>query len=362
MSLKLDWATHTLNFTFDAGTSRGVLREKTTWIIKVSKIGSPELFGLGEAGPLKGLSPEDQEDFPSVFKALREELAITRVPKNEAEALTLASQLVSAAYPSVRFAVETALLDLINGSTRKIFANPFSMGKKPIPINGLIWMGDKDFMQQQIKDKLAEGYKCLKLKIGSLDFSTECEILAGIRKKFGADDLMIRLDANGGFTTSEALIKLEKLTRYKVHSVEQPVQPGQWEAYHVLCNRTPIPIALDEELITIDTTPRKAELLDFIQPQFLVIKPTLLGGFQQSFEWIELAEKRKIGWWITSALESNIGLNAIAQFAAEFSVSKMHGLGTGQLYSNNFTSPLFISHGFLNSGMSNIWDLRQLTF
>ena len=362
MSLKLDWTTHTLHFSFDAGTSRGVLREKTSWIIKIYHPQTPSVFGLGEAGPLKGLSQEEEEDFPSVFKSLREALLTIKMPADEMEVLNLAGQLVSSVYPSVRFALETALLDLLNGGTRKIFHNPFSLGKMPLPINGLIWMGDKAFMQKQIKEKLSDGYKCLKMKIGSIDFATELDIIAGIRKKYSPNDLMIRLDANGAFSTSEALTKLEKLERYKIHSIEQPVQPGQWEAYHVLCNRTPIPIALDEELIAIETSQRKAELLDFIQPQFIVIKPTLLGGIRESLEWIEMADKRKIGWWATSALESNIGLNAIAQFAAQFSGNKIHGLGTGQLYKNNFTSPLFVSHGYLNSGTSNVWDLRELSF
>lgn len=362
MPLKLEWTTHTLKFNFEAGTSRGVLTEKTTWIVKVSSPALPEVFGLGEAGPLKGLSQEDQEDFPGILKGLREKLLQAKSPATYADALNLAAQLVPAHIPSIRFALETALLDLLNGGSRKIFKNPFSTGKKPIPINGLIWMGDKSFMQKQISEKLNEGYKCIKMKVGAIDFASECELLAGLCKKFGPNDLIIRLDANGAFSTSEALVKLEKLTKYQVHSIEQPIQPGQWEAYHVLCNRTPIPIALDEELIAVGPPARKAELVEFIQPHHLVIKPSLLGGFAESLEWIELAEKAKKGWWLTSALESNIGLNAIAQFAGEFATNKIHGLGTGLLYSNNFTSPLFVSHGFLNSGQSNVWDLRQLSF
>jgi len=348
MPLKLDFTTHTLQFTFHAGTSRGVLREKPGIFLRLSDTVDPKTFGYGEAGPLRGLSMEDLDDLPDVVRTLQSDILPVRSPGSVEEALHLAHQLVPSGYPSVRFALETALLDLLNGGSGVIFNNAFTEGKLPIPINGLIWMGDKDFMLRQIKEKLEAGYTCLKMKIGAIDFDTECEILAGIRKAYGPEDITLRVDANGAFKPADSLVKLERLSQYKLHSIEQPLQAGQWEAYHVLCNRSPVPVALDEELIGVEEKGRKAELLDFIKPQFVVLKPSLLGGFMATREWIELAEKRKIGWWMTSALESNIGLNAIAQFTAEFPLHTPQGLGTGQLYNNNFTSPLFISHGFLN--------------
>lgn len=362
MSLKLDFTPHTLRFKFDAGTSRGVLREKTTYIIRVFDDSRPQVFGLGEAGPLKGLSVDEVDDLPEAIRALEGDLSEARAPASSVEALQLVHQVVPGEYPSLRFALETALLDLLNGGVRTVFNNQFSVGTQAIPINGLIWMGDKQFMLEQISAKLDAGYNCLKMKIGAIDFDTECEILGSIRKQFTAEDVTLRVDANGAFKPAEALQRLDRLSAFQLHSIEQPIQPGQWEAYHVLCNRTPVPIALDEELIGVEERGRKAELLDFIRPQHVVLKPTLLGGFRATKEWIELAEKQEIGWWITSALESNVGLNAIAQFTAEFPIALPQGLGTGQLYHNNFTSPLFISHGFLHSGQSNVWDFRELNF
>jgi o-succinylbenzoate synthase len=362
MPLKLDFTAHTLQFTFDAGTSRGVLKEKSSILLKLSDSSDPGRFGLGEAGPLRGLSMEEIDDLPEIVKTLQSDILPMRIPASTQEALHMAHQLVPSGYPSLRFALETALLDLVNGGSGIIFKNSFTTGSMSIPINGLIWMGDRDFMLKQIGEKLEAGYTCLKMKIGAIDFETECEILAGIRKEYGPDDITLRVDANGAFKPADALQQLDKLSSYHLHSIEQPIQAGQWEAYHVLCSRSPIPIALDEELVGVEQKAAKAELLDFIKPQFVVLKPTLLGGFMATNEWIDLAEKRQIGWWMTSALESNIGLNAIAQFTAEFPVNMPQGLGTGQLYNNNFTSPLFISHGFLNSGHSNVWDFRQLNF
>ncbi len=362
MPIKLDFTNYTLQFAFDAGTSRGVLKEKPGIILKIYDSSNPNMFGLGEAGPLRGLSMEELDDLPDVIKTLQDDIRPLKFPTDSEAAFHFAHQLLPSGYPSLRFALETALLDYINGGSRIIFKNSFTTGSESLPINGLIWMGEKDFMLKQIKEKLEAGYTCLKLKIGAIDFDTECDILAGIRKKYNAEDITIRVDANGAFKPAEALAKLDRLSKFQLHSIEQPIQAGQWEAYHVLCDRSPVPIALDEELIGIEQKHQKAELLDFIKPPFIVLKPTLLGGFMATREWIELADKRKIGWWMTSALESNIGLNAIAQFTAEFSIKLPQGLGTGQLYNNNFTSPLFISHGFLNSGQSNVWDFRPLTF
>lgn len=362
MPLKLEYTSHTLDFTFDAGTSRGVMREKSGYFIRVSDKSYPTIFGLGEAAPLRGLSVELLEDIPDALKNLQTELETVNAPTTAAGVYNLVHQLVPSDFPSVRFALETALLDLLHGGERLPFPGDFSRGNKSIAINGLIWMGDKKFMLEQIKAKLDAGYTCLKMKIGAIDFDTELEILAGIRKQFSPGQITLRVDVNGAFKANEALAKLAKLEPFGLHSIEQPVQPGQWEAYHVLCQRSAVPIALDEELIGITDKARKAELLDFIRPPFIILKPTLLGGFHATQEWIDLANARKTGWWITSALESNIGLNAIAQFTAGLGTTLPQGLGTGQLYSNNFASPLFISNGFLNSTAAASWDTRLLVF
>lgn len=225
--------------------------------------------------------------------------------------------------------------------------NGFSRSEEGIPINGLIWMGDKKFMQEQIEQKLKAGYTCLKLKIGSLDFTTELELLQSIREVAPGNSLTVRVDANGAFTPQEAFKKLERLAKYDLHSIEQPIRQGQHEEMAQLCAYTPVPVALDEELIGVQGSTAKAALLDTIKPQYIILKPTLVGGMAASAEWIQLAENRSIGWWVTSALESNIGLNAISQFTAQYNVAMPQGLGTGQLYHNNIPSPLQIEHGAL---------------
>jgi o-succinylbenzoate synthase len=258
-------------------------------------------------------------------------------------------------WPSLRFALETALLDLQTGGKKRLYDNAFSRGEQGLPINGLIWMGDKEFMQQQIRKKLAEGYTCLKLKIGSLDFALELDILKQIREVAGAEELTVRVDANGAFSPDEAFRKLERLARYELHSIEQPIKQGQPEQMQQLCAYTPVPIALDEELIGVQQPVQQTELLDFIKPQYIILKPTLLGGLDASAAWIRLAEERQIGWWMTSALESNIGLNAISQFTANYPVTMPQGLGTGQLYHNNIPSPLEIRDGNLWYGETE-WE------
>ncbi|WP_317170122.1 o-succinylbenzoate synthase [Rhodocytophaga rosea] len=262
--------------------------------------------------------------------------------------------LIGNTLPAIQFGVETALLDLRNGGKRIIFKNDFSAGKTGIPINGLIWMGKPEFMRQQIDEKLMQGYTCLKLKIGALDFDKECELLGYIRKQYPAEQITLRVDANGAFSTGDALEKLKILAQYDLHSIEQPIRQGQWSEMASLCRHTPLLIALDEELIGV--IDKKQELLQTIHPQFIILKPSLLGGFHHSLEWIKLAEKMNIGWWITSALESNIGLNAISQFTASLNNPLPQGLGTGQLYSNNITSPLEISKGYLHYNLARSWS------
>jgi o-succinylbenzoate synthase len=340
MAIQLDCFSKTFKFNFRARTSRGLMNDKTSWFIRVWDASSPEIKGIGEAGPLPGLSPEAGPAFGDQVNQL-----ISRInqshPASEAEILSL----VPDTFPSMKFALETALLDLRRGGKRELFQNSFIEGT-PIPINGLIWMGDMDFMMNQINEKIALGFDCIKLKVGGLDFDRECDILDYIRKRYFRKDIIIRLDANGAFKIDDVLYKLEELSKYKVHSIEQPIKAGQPEMAQV-CRKSPIPVALDEELIGKITLEQKEQLLAELSPQYIILKPTLLGGFAQCMQWIQVAKKLNVGWWITSALESNIGLNAIAQFTANYDGSIHHGLGTGAIYANNFGSPLVARDGKL---------------
>jgi o-succinylbenzoate synthase len=317
-----------LIFNRPAKTSRGEYQTRPVWFIFLSENGKT---GIGECAPLTGLSTETPEQ---VEKLLVE---ICKNPKAFIENPTL-TETVS----SVRFALETAWYDLKNGGKQQLFPSAFSEGKTGIPINGLIWMGEEKFMQQQIQEKLGAGFHCIKLKIGGIDFEREIELLKSIRQNYNAEKIILRIDANGAFHPEEAVEKLQRLAQLKIHSIEQPIAAGQWTEMANLCKESPIPVALDEELIGIHTLPEKEKMLDTIRPQFLVLKPSLHGGFRGCNEWIELAEQRKIGWWITSYLESNIGLNAIAQWTYHKNAQGFQGLGTGGLFINNIESPLDI--------------------
>jgi o-succinylbenzoate synthase len=302
--------------------------------------------GIGECAPLAELSIDRIED---IEKQLDQLCANPHYFINHPERL--------APFPSLRFALEMALLDLQNGGVGEFF--PLSQHRQ-VSINGLIWMGDVDFMHSQITHKLAEGYQCIKIKIGGLDFGKELEILQSIRQHHGPDTLEIRLDANGAFTKENVASRLTQLAVFSPHSIEQPIAAGQWDLLATLCKSSPIPIALDEELIPLFSSKKQAELLDQVQPQFIVLKPSLLGGFRASEQWIELAEKRGIGWWITSALESNIGLDAISQWTAHLYPKNFQGLGTGQLFINNLPSPIGIDSGLLTRQSTTIWkDIHQ---
>lgn len=360
MGHKVTIQPHILQFKFDAGTSRGVLREKATWYLCIWE--EDQLTGIGEAGPLKGLSVDDQPDFEHRAKALAIKLESETLPTERAAILAFAKVQVDADLPSLLFALETALLDRATGSKRKISENSFVAGKEAIPINGLIWMGKEDFMREQVQTKLAQGFDCIKMKIGAIDFETEFNILKDIRRLHSPQRLVLRVDANGAFAPGEeALHKLERLSELGLHSIEQPIKAGQWEEMRKLCAVTPLPIALDEELIGLYEKTEKAELLDTIQPQFIILKPTLLGGIAATEEWIALAEERNIDWWMTSALESNIGLNAISQLTSEQKVKMPQGLGTGQLYHNNIPSPLAIEKGCIVYQDPSQWDLQLFT-
>ncbi|MFT2011277.1 o-succinylbenzoate synthase [Pontibacter sp. 13R65] len=347
MHYQLQVIPHTLFFKFDARTSRGAIAEHQVYYLQLWEVDKPHLVGIGECAPLAGLSVDYRPNLPQKLQWLMQQLQTAAIELTEANGTQLATELELEDWPSVRFALETALLDLKHGGKRKIYTNAFSHGERGIPINGLIWMGDKSFMQEQIKKKLTEGYTCLKLKIGSLDFATELELLESIRSTASAAELTIRVDANGAFKPGEAFRKLERLARYELHSIEQPIRQGQVEQMAQLCAYTPVPIALDEELIGVQQPEARKKLLEEIKPQYIILKPTLIGGLQASAHWIELAEARGIGWWITSALESNIGLNAVSQFTANYDITAPQGLGTGQLYHNNIHSPLQIEQGQL---------------
>ncbi|MFD2244680.1 o-succinylbenzoate synthase [Pontibacter ruber] len=355
MHLKAAYIPHTLRFKFDARTSRGAIREHQVYYLKLWDEENPAVVGIGECAPLAGLSIDHR---PDLVQQLDKICALINASKAEvtAEAGNLLSDVSDlTAWPAIRFALETALLDLQHGGHRVLYKNDFSRGVKGIPINGLVWMGDKAFMQEQIRKKLSEGYNCLKLKIGGLDFKTELELLASIREAAGADELTIRVDANGAFKPEEAFRKLERLAKYDLHSIEQPIRQGQWEEMAQLCSYTPVPIALDEELIGVQEETAQIALLEQIKPQYIILKPTLVGGLAASAQWISRAEKRGIGWWMTSALESNIGLNAISQFTANYNITMPQGLGTGQLYHNNITSPLQIRDGALWYDQQQEW-------
>lgn len=347
--MHIDIIPYTLHFKRAAKTSRNTLIQKPTYFIKIINKGGNT--GWGEINLFKGLSADDRSDFIPMLKQLRSNPAIISTQWH--------NQLLH--YPAIRFGVETALHSLQSPQPFDLFSSDFSQGKVGIPINGLIWMGNKDYLQQQIRQKLEAGFSCLKMKIGALDFETEYTMIKAIRKVYSTKDLELRVDANGAFSTKEALPKLEQLSKLQLHSIEQPIRQGQTEALRLLCQNTPLPIALDEELIGIYPVEEKTELLQFVRPQYIILKPALLGGWQASEEWIQAAEKQQIGWWVTSALESNIGLNAIAQWTAQLNTKGLfQGLGTGSLYSNNIASPLQVKGEQLVYSKDKKWDTSML--
>ena len=322
-----------LNFKRPGGTSRGVLHTKETYFLKISE---NNRTGIGECAIFRGLSYDDVPEYEEKLRWLCENI-------NE-NADFIKKEMLH--FPSIWFGYEQAILNLKNGE-EIYFPSDFTAGKSYIKINGLIWMGDADFMQQQIEEKLKDGFNCIKLKIG-VDWKSEKKILTQLREKFPKNALELRVDANGGFDFEEAKIILQELADLEIHSIEQPIKAGSIEDMKVLCNTTPTPIALDEELIGILDFDAKKELLEKIKPQYIILKPSLIGGFLGSDEWISLAESKQIGWWITSALESNIGLNAIAQYTFTKNNPMPQGLGTGALFSNNFPSSLFLEGDKLN--------------
>lgn len=356
MALQASVTKKVFEFNFAARTSRGRMKDRTAWFIKLWDNANPSVFGLGECAPLPGLSVDDRPDYEEVLSSVVRN--VSSLTLNTALCLKDAAALVPAGFPSILFGLETAVLDLQHGGNRIIFNNSF-LQSKPIPINGLVWMGDLDLMLQQASIKIAEGFRCIKIKVGGINFEKECDILNYIRKKYYREEITLRLDANGAFKVDEALYKLHDLSKFKIHSIEQPIKPKQPELEE-LCRKSPIPIALDEELIGLSTAEEKKDLLLKAKPQFIIIKPSLHGGIQGSQEWISIAESFNIGWWITSALESNIGLNAICQLTANYPVSIPQGLGTGTLYENNFESPLEVVRGEIRYNAQESWNLGEL--
>lgn len=349
MKVSATYVSHPLNFIRPAGTSRGILRQKSCWYILL-RIDSGST-GLGEVSFIPGLSVEDPGEI---------EIQIDHICKliNRGE-LDPAADLP--ALPGVQFALETALLDLKLGGKRILFPSAFTRGREGIRTNGLIWMGDLKTMKQQITEKMQKGFRVLKLKVGALEPDLELHLLRDIRGQYGPEELEIRLDANGAWTPEEALEKLNDFASLGIHSLEQAIAPGQFEAMRNLCVDSPVPLALDEELIGITTRDQRAWLLQNIRPAYIILKPGLLGGFRIAQEWITLAEEAHIGWWVTSALESAVGLNAIAQWTASLEVRIPQGLGVGTLYSNNLASPLEMEKDRLWYRPEKRWDDQTIS-
>tara|TARA_B110000091_G_scaffold138804_1_gene148397 strand:+ start:4635 stop:5672 length:1038 start_codon:yes stop_codon:yes gene_type:complete len=343
--IQANYKKYILNFKNPSGTSRGILRTKETWFLILEENGKR---GYGETGLFRGLSIDDVPEY-------EEKLAwvCKHIHLGVEEIVTQLSH-----FPSIQFGVEQAFLSLKSTTPFELFPSQFTESKDSIPINGLIWMGDEAFMKSQIKEKLKEGFSCLKMKIGSINFDAEVNLLKSIRKEFSSSEIELRVDANGAFSPVEALRKLNTLSALKIHSIEQPIQQGQVQAMAILCAKTPLPIALDEELIGVFSFSEKKELIETIKPQYIILKPSLVGGFAGTKEWISVAEKNNAAWWITSALESNIGLNAISQFTYTLKSTLPQGLGTGNLFTNNMKSPLEVKKGALHYNNLVNWNFN----
>ena len=347
--MKATYQKYILNFKRPSGTSRGVMNVKETWFLVLEQDGKK---GIGECGILRGLSADDRPDYEAKIQWTCQNIHLGKEPLWEA--------LIE--FPSIQFGVEMAFQSLASETPFLLFPSAFTEGKKNMVINGLVWMGEAEFMKQQIEEKLAQGFHCIKLKIGAIDFQKELDLLYFIRQNFDADTIEIRVDANGAFDESDALYKLNQLSGYKLHSIEQPIAKNHTDSMSELCKNTPIPIALDEELIGVFSYAEKEALLIKIKPQYIILKPSFVGGFRGTQEWIDLAKKHQIGWWITSALESNIGLNAIAQWTFLKQNSMPQGLGTGGLYTNNFDCPLEVKNGQLSYNPNLDWKVELNDF
>ena len=342
--MKATYHKYILHFKQPSGTSRGVLTDKETWFIVLEKDGKK---GIGECGILRGLSADDRPDYEEKLQWVCQNIHL-----GEAK---LWQELME--FPSIQFGIEMAFLSLKSENPFVLFPSKFTNGEKAIVINGLVWMGDEAFMKRQIEEKIVQGFTCIKLKIGAIDFDKELALLRFIRQNFDENTIEIRVDSNGAFSENEALNKINQITGFKLHSIEQPIQKNNTDMMSVLCKKTHLPIALDEELIGVFSFEDKEALLQKIQPQYIILKPSFIGGIRGTLEWISIAEKLNIGWWITSALESNVGLNAIAQFTFLQNNLMPQGLGTGSLYTNNFDCPLEVSQGQLWYRKGLDWEI-----
>lgn len=332
--MKVSYTKRLLHFKDPAGTSRGVYTVHLSYYIKVEQDG---IVGVGECSTLPDLSCDAMPE-------ARYEALLDKVCRFVEQTGGIPYEMLRP-YPSVLFGLETAFAQLDAGGRWVLSATPFACGEEAIPINGLVWMGTFEEMYARLEAKLRAGFHCVKLKIGAIDFDRELDLVRHIRDHFTPEQIELRVDANGGFTPDNALDRLEALARYHIHSIEQPIKQHQWPEMARLCRLSPLPIALDEELIGVNDLAQKARLLDEIHPAYLVLKPSLHGGMRGCREWIRLARERGIGSWITSALESNIGLNAIAHLCAEVygpHITMPQGLGTGLLYTDNVASPLVL--------------------
>ncbi|MBE2240509.1 MAG: o-succinylbenzoate synthase [Caldilineaceae bacterium] len=354
--LQLAATPYTLHFRNPAPTSRGMLTSRTIWFVRAWRSEAPDAIGWGECGPMPGLSRDHAPAFDATvarFCAEFNQAAMTRL-----EAARRWTSRLVAAWPAFAFGVETALRDLATGSRQQLWDTPFARGEDGLPTHGLIWMDDVDGALRQVEAKVAAGFSVIKMKIGALPFAEELALLRAVCAAFPAIDL--RLDANGAFTPEVALDRLESLAQFGVRLVEQPVAPGQWDVLAALCRHSPVPVALDEELIPLDTPAARTALLAAVRPQYLILKPMLLGGIAASEAWIAEARERNIGWIINSLLESAIGLNAICQWTSAVGAGQVHGLGTGALFTNNLQSPLRLQGHLLQYDPAVAWQFPPL--
>ncbi|NNE01537.1 MAG: o-succinylbenzoate synthase [Eudoraea sp.] len=345
--MKASYKKHILYFKTPSGTSRGVLKEKETWFIVLQE---EDQWGIGECGLFRGLSSDDLPEYEEKLQWVCDHINLGLS--------ALLPELIR--FPSIQFGLEQAFLSLASHDPFILFPTNFTVKEQPIPINGLIWMGNTEFMLEQIRDRISDGFRCIKLKIGALHFETELAVLRQIRNEYSKDQIELRVDANGAFGFNEVLDKLEQLAALEIHSIEQPIKAGNPEEMQQVCKESALPIALDEELIGVVHETNKQELLQTIQPHYIILKPSLVGGFKGSEEWINLADTMNIDWWITSALESNIGLNAIAQWTYTLNSHMPQGLGTGSLFTNNFESPLDVKNGQLIYRQAISWKTNLI--
>jgi O-succinylbenzoate synthase len=346
--LQASYTAYPLYFHLPAGTSRGVLHQKPCWFIRLRK--NDGSVGTGEVSFIPGLSVEDPDELE-----LNLDHICKLISRGEMDPMQPLPSL-----PGIQFALECAMRDLERGGQQLLFPSDFTRGSEGIGINGLIWMGDYESMKQQVEEKIESGFRVIKIKVGALELDRELELISYIRSRFNPRDLEIRLDANGSWEPGEAARKLEQFAPFGIHSIEQPIDTGQWEAMRQVCKHSPIPVALDEELIGLDVFSRGSEMLSLINPAYIILKPGLIGGFRNSEKWIQLAEERATGWWITSALESSVGLSAIAQWTYQQGVRLTQGLGTGAIYRNNIPSPLEVAGNFLFYRKNLHWELEQM--